>query len=117
MVSCTVKEAYGRYQGKRLEAYEAAKSRGMAEQWLSDFAQEIQAPAPVRLAKFLLFALKGGAQIDGFSQLELSEKLGITRPYLSSTLNKWARNGWIRMQFRELSMIDRMAIENIARGR
>lgn len=115
MTRSAIGEAYSRYQSKRLEAYEAAKQRGEPERWLTEFAAEIQAPAPVRLAKFLLFALKG-RQIDGVSQLELSKLLGITRPYLSLTLNRWAREGLIRMQWRELELLDRKALEAIARG-
>lgn len=108
-----VREAYERLQAARIESFERAKASGHGSRWLDAYAGEVNASALAKMARFILFMCPNARPVTGFSQSQMSEVLRITRPYLSSTLNEWARRRIVCLAGREISILDRAALRAI----
>lgn len=108
-----VREAYERLQSARIDSFERAKASGHGSKWLDAYAGEVNSSALSRMARFILFLCPNAKPVPGFSQSQMSEVLRITRPYLSSTLNEWARLRFVCLSGREIAVLDRAALKAI----
>jgi len=73
---------------------------------------------PVRLAKLLL-RLSQAAGIDepkqriAISQRELSQMIGVSREATNKQLRAWEKRGWVRLEHRTLTVLDRAALARV----
>lgn len=73
---------------------------------------------PVRLAKLLL-SFSPAAEIDGpkekiaITQRELSQMIGGSREATNKQLRAWEKRGWVRLEHRTLTVLDRSALARV----
>ena len=72
---------------------------------------------PVRLAKLLL-RLSQAAGIEepkqiAISQRELSQMIGVSREATNKQLRAWEKRGWVRLEHRTLTVLDRAALARV----
>jgi len=75
-------------------------------------------PARLRVANFLLADRErhqgaGPAVRAGWTHETIADRLGCTRQTVTEALNEFARKGWIRVQRKRVSVIDRHALERL----
>ena len=75
-------------------------------------------PARLRVANFLLADREpqqgaGAAVREGWTHESIADRLGCTRQTVTEALNEFARKGWIRVQRKRVSVIDRQALERL----
>src|SRR5499426_2296960 len=75
-------------------------------------------PARLRVANFLLADRErqqgaGAAVRAGWTHETIADRLGCTRQTVTEALNEFARKGWIRVQRKRVSVIDRPALERL----
>jgi CRP-like cAMP-binding protein len=75
-------------------------------------------PARLRVANFLLADRQrqqgAGASVrEGWTHESIADRLGCTRQTVTEALNEFARKGWIRVQRKRVSVIDRHALERV----
>ena len=75
-------------------------------------------PARLRVANFLLAFpdLRQGAVREGWTHESIADRLGCTRQTVTEALNEFARQGWIRVQRKRVTVIDRRALERLVSG-
>jgi CRP-like cAMP-binding protein len=72
-------------------------------------------PARLRVANFLLAdrdrqRAAGPAVKEGWTHESIADRLGCTRQTVTEALNEFARKGWIRVERKRVSVIDRHAL-------
>jgi len=75
-------------------------------------------PARLRVANFLLADRErqqgvGATVREGWTHESIADRLGCTRQTVTEALNEFARKGWIRVQRKRVSVIDRHALERL----
>ena len=73
-------------------------------------------PARLRVANFLLANRQRGAGAAvkaGWTHESIADRLGCTRQTVTEALNEFARKGWIRIERKRVSVIDRHALERL----
>ena len=78
-------------------------------------------PARLRVANFLLTdrdrqPAAGAAVREGWTHESIADRLGCTRQTVTEALNEFARQGWIRVQRKRVTVIDRRALERLVSG-
>ena len=77
-------------------------------------------PARLRVANFLLVTLdsqrEAGGAIRGWTHETVADRLGCTRQTVTEVLDEFAREGWIRVERKRVSVIDRRALEQVIGG-
>jgi CRP-like cAMP-binding protein len=71
-------------------------------------------PARLRVANFLLVNedRQRGA-VEGWTHESAADRLGCTRQTVTEVLNEFARKGWIRVERKRVSLVDRRALERL----
>jgi CRP-like cAMP-binding protein len=75
-------------------------------------------PARLRVANFLLAnrdrqRAAGAAVKEGWTHESIADRLGCTRQTVTEALNEFGRKGWIRVERKRVSVIDRQALERL----
>jgi CRP-like cAMP-binding protein len=75
-------------------------------------------PARLRVANFLVATRDrqrgaGTAVKEGWTHESIADRLGCTRQTVTEALNEFARKGWIRVERKRVSLIDRQALEQL----
>jgi CRP-like cAMP-binding protein len=76
-------------------------------------------PARLRIANFLLAdrdrqqAAGSAAVKEGWTHESIADRLGCTRQTVTEALNEFARKGWIRVERKRVTVIDRRALERL----
>ena len=71
-------------------------------------------PARLRLANFLLVNEdRQRAVVEGWTHESTADRLGCTRQTVTEVLNEFVRKGWIRVERKRVSLIDRPALERL----
>jgi CRP-like cAMP-binding protein len=78
-------------------------------------------PARLRVANFLLADRDrqqgaGAAVKEGWTHESIADRLGCTRQTVTEALNEFARQGWIRVQRKRVTVIDRRALARLVSG-
>jgi CRP-like cAMP-binding protein len=71
-------------------------------------------PARLRVANFLLVNQdRQRGAVEGWTHENAADRLGCTRQTVTEALNEFARKGWIRVERKRISLIDRNALERL----
>src|SRR5262249_22508182 len=75
-------------------------------------------PARLRVANFLLTdrdrqPAAGAAVREGWTHESIADRLGCTRQTVTEALNEFAREGWIRVERKRVTVINRHALERL----
>jgi CRP/FNR family transcriptional regulator, cyclic AMP receptor protein len=71
-------------------------------------------PARLRVANFLLVNQdRQQGAVDGWTHESAADRLGCTRQTVTEVLNEFARKGWIHVERKRISLIDRHALERL----
>jgi CRP-like cAMP-binding protein len=75
-------------------------------------------PARLRVANFLLADRDrvrgaGASGQDGWTHESIADRLGCTRQTVTGALNTLAREGWVRVERRHVTVVDRRALERL----
>ena len=71
-------------------------------------------PARLRVANFLLVNQdRQRGAVEGWTHESAADRLGFTRQTVTEALNEFARNGWIHVERKRVSLIDRPALERL----
>jgi CRP-like cAMP-binding protein len=75
-------------------------------------------PARIRVANFLLSDRErqrgaGTPVKEGWTHESIADRLGCTRQTVTEVLNEFARKGWIRVERKRVSVVDRHALERL----
>jgi CRP-like cAMP-binding protein len=80
-------------------------------------------PARLRVANFLLVnqnrqreareAREARGAVEGWTHEGVADRLGCTRQTVTEALNEFARKGWIRVERKRVSLLDRHALERL----
>jgi CRP-like cAMP-binding protein len=71
-------------------------------------------PARLRVANFLLVNQdRQRGAVEGWTHESAADRLGCTRQTVTEALNEFARQGWIRVERKRVSLIDRHALERL----
>jgi CRP-like cAMP-binding protein len=74
-------------------------------------------PVKVRLARFLLSGLDSGtATVSGYTQAEIGDAIGALRQTVTEILGELEPQGLIEVGRKQIRLINRPALEEIARG-
>ena len=75
-------------------------------------------PARLRVANFLLAnrdRQDTGKAVKGWTHESVADRLGCARQTVTKALNEFARKGWIRIERKRVSVVDRHALERLIR--